>query len=76
MVKTAGQPIQAMPLIDGKTNLTTGTIKVSELIHCVVTGSVTVTWPSGNTDIIAMGAGQDFGFTGSVEITDGTFHIS
>jgi len=76
MVKENRQIVQAMPLLEGKVNLTSGTHSANELIHCVADGTVTITWATGTTASIDMVAGEDYAFEGDVTITSGTFHIS
>ena len=76
MNKNSGQAIQAMPLLEGKTNLTGGQHKVNELIHCVEDGYVDIIWDTGTTESIDMEAGQDFAFEGLIDIAVGKYHIS
>jgi len=76
MEKYNGQVVQAFPLLENKVNLTTGTHSVIGLFHCVEDGSVTVAWASTGTAVIACIAGDDYGFSGKVTITSGTFHIA
>lgn len=76
MIKDSANVVQAMPLVEGKTNLTSGQYKVKELIHCVEAGNIDVFWPTGTTDTIDMAAGQDYAFTGTIDIGIGTYHIS
>ena len=76
MVKNSAQIVQAMPLEEGKTNLADGQYKVNNLIHCVTEGYIDVIWSTGTTDTIDMLAGQDFAFTGIIDIATGKYHIS
>lgn len=70
---------QVFPLITAsKCNLTTGTVECS-LVHCVVDGTIAVTFSDGTGPIdIAMEAGHDFAFpkTASISITSGTYHVA
>lgn len=70
---------QVFPLLTAsKCNLTTGTVECS-LIHCVVSGSIDVTFSDGTgPTTIAMSAGQDYGFSkkASISITSGTYHVA
>lgn len=76
MKKDSGQIVQAMPLLEGKVNLTSGVHVVNELIHCVEAGTTLVIWGTGTIGTINMLAGQDYAFEGSINITDGKYHIS
>lgn len=76
MNKNSSQVVQAMPLLEGKTNLGGGQHKVNELIHCVDAGYIDVIWDTGVTDSIDMLAGQDFAFKGTIDIASGKYHIS
>ena len=76
MIKDSAGIVQAMPLLEGKTNLDAGPYVVNELIHCVTAAVVTVEWSTGTTAEITMVEGQDFAFTGAVTVDSGTIHIS
>lgn len=77
MVKNSGQVVQAMPLLEGKVNLSAGVHKVTGAIHCVEDGSINVVWRDGVAPVtIDMISGQDYGLVAYITITDGTFHIS
>lgn len=76
MIKDSAQVVQAMPLLEGKVNLSAGIHKVNELIHCVVDGSIVITWSTGTIATIDMLAGQDYAFVGGIDISSGKFHIS
>ena len=76
MEKFNGEVIQAFPLLEGKVNLTSGTVECANLIHCAEEGSVSIEWASGTTATIAMLPGNDYGFSGLVTITSGIFHIA
>ncbi len=72
-----GVAIQAFPLVEGRVNLTTGTHTNIYAVHCVVGGTITITWPSGATDDILCAGGDDFSLLNatSVLIVNGTFHL-
>ncbi len=71
-----GNTIQAMPLLEGKTNLETGTHNVEELIHCVTNGTLTLHFGNGAVENVDILSGLDYAFVGQVTITAGKFHIS
>lgn len=78
MIKDSGQTIQAMPLLEGKVNLSASTevYKVAELLHCVEDAEIEITWNTNATATILMLAGQDYAFTGEVVVVSGVLHIS
>jgi len=69
MEKNAGQLVQAVPLIEGKTNVGAGTIIVNSLLHCETDGSITF----GATGTYNFVAGMDRTISGEVVIVSGTF---
>ena len=73
--RLTGAVVQAMPLVEGKTNLIAGVHQVTSVIHCVTAGYIDVFFKSGATDSIDMEAGQDFAFHGSIDIANGKYHI-
>ncbi len=75
MLRTISELVQAMPLLEGKVNLSTGTHKVNVVLHCALDGAITITWPTGVVATIDMLAGEDYAFTGSIAISSGLFHI-
>ena len=70
-----GHIVQAVPLVEGKVKLTTGTYFTRGVIHCVEDGQFTVTWTSGATDQFDAVAGEDFSYYGDVTIDGGMFHL-
>lgn len=78
MIKNSGQTIQAMPLLEGKVNISMGldSYIVDELLHCVEDAEIEVTWDTGTVATILMIAGQDYAFTGEVVVVSGVLHIS
>ena len=60
MVNVNSNVVQAFQLKEGKVNLTGGTHNVGKVIHCVEDGDITVNWSNGNSDTIAMIAGEDY----------------
>ena len=86
--KGHGSFVQAMPLLEGKVNLETGTYEVQELIHCVakddVTGLASVrvyfkdekTLAPTTSAVVEFSEMQDFSFSGTIDIIKGKFHIS
>ena len=76
MVNVNSNVVQAFQLKEGKVNLDSGTHNVGKVIHCVADGDITIDWGNGNSDNIAMVAGEDYAINNlSVTINSGTFHI-
>jgi hypothetical protein len=73
-----GGMVQVFPLKVGLVNLTTGTKTGIHAFHCVVDGSVTITWKDSTTSVINCVEGEDYGVIDatSVAITAGTFHLA
>lgn len=76
-----GPKVQAFPLEVGHVNLTSADnpITLVTLLHCVETGSVTLTWADGSTPSeVGCFEGDDFGLVNvaSVDIESGTFHAA
>ncbi len=73
-----GTGIQAFPLSEGLVNLTSGVFTGRILAHCSADGDITVTWVTGNTDVMSCVAGDDFTIRNntSIEITSGTFQLA
>ncbi len=72
-----GVGIQAFVLTTNKVNITTGTFTGIKVVHCVLDGQITVTWPDNATDAIALTAGQDFSISTHTQIVvdSGTVHL-
>lgn len=70
--------IQAMPLVENKIGLTTGTGLTGRLILCTVDGGFTITFASTGTKAITMIEGQVRSLPegSSVAITSGTFDMA
>ncbi len=71
-------PVQAMPLVQGGVNLTSGVLSNVALIECVADGSIDITWEDDATDTITCEAGAHYQFgvnAKTVEIVSGTFHV-
>ena len=64
--------VQAVPLIEGKVNLGTGTYNVNSLIHCETDTSITF---GVNATPYNMLAGSDRAFTGTITVVSGTVTI-
>jgi len=62
-------PVQAVPLVEGKINLSGGTHNCSSVIHCELEGSITLEQGT----VYPMLAGDDRGYSGPFTITTGTF---
>ncbi len=72
-----GHVIQAVPLVEGKINLTSGTRVTNGIIHCVEDGDITLEWASGgNFTTLSTVAGEDFAYEGIVTIVSGMYHLS
>lgn len=67
--------IPVFPLIKDKVNLTHGTHKVDNMIHCVEYGVIRLKWDDGSTTDIEMVENIEYGFTGEIEVKSGKFHI-
>jgi len=80
-VDKAGQPMQAMPLREGRVNLTSsdGDVTDVSLTECVVAGDIKITWgATGNDDTISCLVGSNYtvGKSDIIEIVSGTFHFT
>ncbi len=67
-----GNPVQAVPLIEGKVNLGVGTYEVNSIIHCEADASITF---GPNAVPYTMLAGDDRAFEGSITVVSGTVTI-
>ena len=67
-----GNPVQAVPLIEGKVNLGAGTYEVSSLIHCETDADITF---GSNATPYSMTAGMDRAFRGPITVVSGTVTI-
>ena len=65
-------PVQAVPLIEGKVNLGAGTYKVNSIIHCESDAAITF---GPNAVPYSMTAGMDRAFNGSITVVSGTVTI-
>ena len=70
-----GHIIQAVPLVQGKVNLSAGDHFTKGVIHCVEAAVVTLTWNDGTTDDIDMQDGEDYSYFGNVTLNGGLFHL-
>lgn len=70
--------VQAMPLIKGKINITSGTFEEISLIHCVADGTITINWKDLTTTDLFCVEGNNFSFIDptSITISTGTFHLA
>ena len=68
----ANTPIQAVPLLEGKVNLGTGTYQTNGLIHAETDAAIT--FGAGNTPY-SMLAGSDRAYSGFFTVTSGTVTI-
>ncbi len=66
--------IQAAPLLDGKVNITTGTLNIARLIHCEADAAITLHFPGGDV-AYTMSAGDDRAYTGTLTIVSGTLTV-
>ena len=66
--------IQATPLLEGRINLTTGTITIKRLIHCEADAELTLHF-SGGDETYNMAAGDDRTYTGTLTIVSGTVTV-
>ena len=81
---TSGDSVQAFPLRKGLLNITTGIVTdpitglPPQLVHCVILGNITITWPDDTTNVIALDTGEDFGIVAakSVSVSTGKFHFA
>jgi len=66
----------ALPLEEGKVNLTSGTIEGGGVFVCISEGELTVTWNTDNTDTLNCLAGDAINLRNSksVQIVSGKFH--
>ena len=72
-------PIQAMPIVEGKVGLVAPAAGLKgSIILCTADGSITVTFPSLGTETVAMVQGDVRSLVSgsSVEITAGTFDMA
>jgi len=71
------QGVQAMPLVPGKTNLTSGTdVDVRYTIKCVEAGTITLKYVTGEVETIPMEYGDVYGFHGKVSFTTGRWFLA
>ena len=85
-IELFGTILQVFPLVEGQINVTTtdgedsdGIFVGAKAIDCrSSTGSITVTFSTGETDDISFVEGDRYGFPQAIrlEITAGTFHIA
>ena len=76
--------IQALEIQQGKNAVTStdgigsdGVFAGAKVVHCVADGSITVTFKSGQTEAVAMVAGEDRTLNSlDIEITSGTFDVN
>jgi len=81
---SSGGAAQVFPLRQGLIGITSGTVtdpingKRPLIAHCVVSGSLTLTWPDTSTTVVGFIAGDDFSLVeaSSVDVTSGTFHFA
>ena len=67
-----GNPVQAVPLIEGKVNLGAGTYQVGSVIHCEADCAITF---GPNAVPYSMLAGDDRAFSGEITVVSGTVTI-
>ncbi len=72
ITSNTGNPVQAVPLIEGKVNLGAGTYLVSSLIHCETDAAITF---GPNAVAYNMVAGDDRGFKGNITVVSGIVTI-
>ena len=80
----SGDSVQAFPFRKGLLNISTGVVVDPrtdlrpQLVHCVIAGSIILTWPDASTNTIALDIGDDFSIVEaeSVEVSTGTFHFA
>ncbi len=74
----ASNTIQAMPFVEGKIGITSGTVANITLIRCTADGGLTLTFPSGGTKAVTMTAGEDRSIErgSSATRTSGTFDFA
>jgi len=66
-----GNPVQAVPLIEGKINVGAGTYTCNSVIHCEA--DCELSFPNfGTATSYNMVAGEDRAFNGVVEVVSGT----
>ena len=73
MIRVGSGLVQAVQLLEGKVNLSSGTFSVYRIIHCGEDGDVEVEWSTGTKATISMAAGQDYAFIGKVTVKSGKF---
>ena len=70
-----GAVIQAVPLTEGKVNVTTGAFTVQGLIHCEADGDVVLKFKGGDVTY-PMKAGEDRAYNGDITVSSGTFTVA
>ena len=70
-----GAIVQAVPLVEGKVNVTTGDLKVQGVIHCEIDGAIVLKFKSGNVTY-NMKAGEDRAYNGDITVSSGTFTVA
>ena len=71
MTKLNGDVIQAVPLMEGKINVGSGTYEANGVIHADVDATITLPFPSGVATVNLL-AGEDRGYVGQFTVTSGT----
>ena len=75
----ASQAIQAMPLIQGQVNVTSGTFQDITVLYCVLDGDIIITWFDLTTTTVSCTEGDAFTLPGDhtdIEVSSGTFHLA
>jgi hypothetical protein len=81
---SSGGAAQVFPLRKGLIDITTGIVtdpvsgKRPLIAHCVIDGSLTLTWSDTNSIVVTILAGDDFSMVEAetVEVTTGSFHFA
>jgi hypothetical protein len=79
-----GDSVQAFPLRKGLINISTGIVTDPftslrpQLVHCVIAGSIILTFADDTTITVALALGDDFTISeaSTVEVSTGTFHFA
>ena len=81
---SSGGAAQVFPLRQGLIDISSGTVtdptngKRPLIAHCVVSGSLTLTWTDTSSTVVGFISGDDFSISEaeSVDVTSGTFHFA
>jgi len=72
--------IQAMPLLQGKIDQTSGTFTDVSLIECVADGDITITWADESTTTVSMTSPSHYTCSTATQVevvaSSGTFHLA